>query len=314
MAPPIGSSRHKKHVLALIKQKFQDNPYKPLQSVTDLYNDYMDSHVPEDTKERFHKEIVDYMVDTLKEIYEDGLRYKNFTLQQVDRMIFRQPIEDVRYFLWSMVEIWAITYKPVAELKDIVEDEQSVHTIVVLKATNEGIGILVSVSVPPGQKTLAEIGAAWLKLSRQDLRLDKESYVVPRIKYIIDDMNDWGKRPTVMHKTENLYRKTLRGLWAKIKTFEASTYTELVKRLWEECSEARGLCADGHVGRLVNVLVGFDEEFKSNISPKEYFQNNMSLIANSTAPLTFKIEQATKLMDDAGMAEEERAVWLEAFS
>jgi len=268
--------------------------------------------IKEDVKLRLHKEIVDYMVTTLKDIYEDQLVQKKLTLQQVDNMIFLQPIEDVRHLLWSMIEIWALTYKPVAQLKDIVENEQSVHTVIVLKMTNEGIGILGSVPVLPGQKTLAEIGAAWLALPREDLRLDKESYVVPRIKYIIADMTEWGKRPTVMHKTENVYRKTLRGLWAKIKAADPEIYKELVKRLWEECSEARGLCADGHVGRLVNVLVGFDEEFKSNISPKEYFQNNMSLIANSTAPLAFRTEQAIKLMDEIGMTEEERGVWLEA--
>ena len=313
MAPPIGSSRHKKHVLDLIKQKFQDNPLRP--DVSTLYKEYMRNRlVSDDTKERFNKEITNYMVDSLKAIYEEELRTKRHTLQEVDDLIFLQPIEDVRYLLWSMVEIWAITYKPVAQLRDIVENEQSVHTIIVLKATNDGIGILGNVPVAPGQKTLAEIGAAWLNLSRQDLRLEKESYVVPRIKYIIDDMNEWGKKVNVMHKTENLYRRVLRGLWAKIKGFSGPTQKELIKRLWEECNEARGLCADGHVGRLVNVLVGFDEEFKSSISPKEYFQNNMSLIANSTAPLSFKAEQATKLMDELGMPEEERQVWLEAFS
>ena len=314
MAPPIGSSRHKYNVVARIKHTFMKNPYRPLQSMIDLYNDYMlNNLISDDNKERFHKEIVDFMVDTLKELYEEFMRYNHMTLHQIDNMIFQQPIEDVRYFLWSMVEIWALTYKPVADLKDIVENDQSVHTVVVLKATNEGIGILGNIPVDSDQKTLAEIGAAWLKLSKEDLRLEKEAYVIPRIKYIISDMIDWGKRPTVMHKTENIYRTTLRGLWAKIKSFDLETYNELVKRLWEECSEARGLCADGHVGRLVNVLVGFDEQFKSDVSPKEYFQNNMSLIANSTAPLTFKIEQATKLMDEFGMPQEERGHWLEAF-
>jgi len=313
MAPPIGSSRHKKHVLDLIKHEFQKTSYKPLNSVSDLYTDYMTNDlIKEDIKERFHKELVDYMVNTLKETYEEDLQTKRLTLQEVDNFIFLQPIEDVRYLLWSMVEIWALTYKPVAQLKDIVQNEQSVHTIVVLKVTNEGIGILSSVPVVPGQKTLAEISAAWLLLSHQDLRLEEES-VVPQIKRVIADMTDWGKKSTVMHKTDNLYRRVLRGLWAKIKATDPATQKELVKRLWEECSEARGLCADGHVGRLVNVLVGFDDEFKSSITSKEYFQNNMSLIANSTAPLAFKVEQATKLMDELGMPEEERAVWLEAF-
>ena len=312
MAPPIGSSRHKKHVIDTIKQKFQDNPYKP--SIKEIYNTYMSNHlIKGDIKERFHNEIVDYIVDSLKDLYEEQLIQTKLTLQQVDNLIFLQPIEDVRYLLWSMVEIWALTYKPVAELKDIVENQQSVHTIIVLKATNEGIGILGCVHVDSDQKTLAEISAAWLTLTMYELGLDKEEYVVPRIKYIIQDMTEWGKKSTVMHKSENVYRKVLRGLWAKIKRADKGLYKELVKRLWEECSEARGLCADGHVGRLVNVLVGFDEEFKTSISPKEYFQNNMSLIANSTAPLSFKVEQATKLMEELGMPEEERAVWLDAF-
>ena len=86
-----------------------------------------------------------------------------------------------------------------------------------------------------------------------------------------------------------------------------------MKRLFEECSEAVGMCADGHVGRLINVLVGFDEQFKNNISPKEYFQNNMALIAKSEAPLVFKIDQAKKLMEELDIPQEERAAWLEAF-
>jgi hypothetical protein len=61
------------------------------------------------------------------------------------------------------------------------------------------------------------------------------------------------------------------------------------------------------------VLVGFDEQFKSNISPMEYFQNNMSLIANSDVPIRFKIDHAKKLMDDIKLPEEEREAWLEAF-
>lgn len=69
----------------------------------------------------------------------------------------------------------------------------------------------------------------------------------------------------------------------------------------------------GHVGRLINVLIGFDEQFKNSVSPKEYFQNNISLIAKSQVPMAFKLEQAKRLMDDIKMPEEERQLWLEAF-
>jgi hypothetical protein len=116
-----------------------------------------------------------------------------------------------------------------------------------------------------------------------------------------------------MNKDTNIYKDVLRGLWAKIKTFDGELKAELTKRLWEECNEALGMCADGHVGRLVNVLIGFDEQFKNSVSPKEYFQNNIALIAASTVPMAFKLEQAKRLMDDIEMPENERQIWLDAF-
>lgn len=134
-----------------------------------------------------------------------------------------------------------------------------------------------------------------------------------KIKETLDDMKEWGKRPSVMKKGENVYKATLRGLWAKIKTYEPELKGELIKRLFEEAYEAVGLCADGHVGRLCNVLVGFDPEFSCSLSPMEYFQNNIALIAgNIHAPQSTKILQAKALMDDVKMPEEEREAWLEA--
>ena len=145
-----------------------------------------------------------------------------------------------------------------------------------------------------------------------DKELDIEEKIKKEIDDVIADMRDWGNRKTVIKPGENIYKSTLRGLWAKIK--ESPSRTELVKRLFEETSEAVGLCADGHVGRLCNVLVGFDPEFTCSLSPKEYFQNNIALISeNIHASLEAKIQQAKALMDEIGMPEEERQAWLDAF-
>ena len=143
----------------------------------------------------------------------------------------------------------------------------------------------------------------------------EEYYAIDsKIKETIEDMRDWGKRSSVMKKGENVYKTTLRGLWTKIKGFEPEVRDELIKRLFEEAYEAVGLCADGHVGRLCNVLVGFDPEFTCSLSPMEYFQNNIALIAeNIHAPHATKILQAKALMDEIKMPEEERGAWLDAF-
>jgi hypothetical protein len=135
-----------------------------------------------------------------------------------------------------------------------------------------------------------------------------------QIKETLEDMREWGNRPAVMKKGENVYKATLRGLWAKIKTYEPEVRDELIKRLYEECHEATGLCADGHVGRLCNVLVGFDSEFTSSLSPMEYFQNNIALISeNIHATHESKVQQAIALMNDVGMPEGERQAGLDAF-
>jgi hypothetical protein len=143
---------------------------------------------------------------------------------------------------------------------------------------------------------------------------EKNYPLLSSIEKTIADMRDWGRRASVMLKGENVYRSTLRGLWAKIKTFEGEQKDELVKRLFEECNEAVEQCADGHVGRLCNVLVGFDPEFTCSLSPMEYFQNTIALIAENThSNHETKIKQAVALMNEVEMPAGERQAWLDAF-
>jgi hypothetical protein len=248
------------------------------------------------------KDLCDFMVSHLQKRYETMFVEKTASLEHINMLIDKQPIDNVYYRLIDIVQILALRYEgPVANLAKIANNSQSVHTFSVTKNTNEGIGILECYDVPRGQRTLAEIEEAWF------------DYDPKSITEVIKDMKDWGSRPTVMHKTKNIYKGVLRGLWAKIKSFEGDIRVELIKRLWEESNEAVGMCADGHVGRLINVLSGFDEQFKSHMSPKDYFQNNMSLIAAADAPVKFKIDQANRLMDELEMPPDERQPWLDAF-
>jgi hypothetical protein len=284
---------------------FPDDFYDATNDILEMWDKYEENpEITDENKDILYVEIVDFIVPFCQRRYEGMLAQGRRTIQEIDDIIFQLPFEEARMRLWSMIDIWTMTYKgPVPQLKDIASSEQSVHTTVVLKATNDGIGILSDISVPDNQKTLLEICQAWVEAS-----------VICRkkIEAVMKDMKFWGSKPTVMHKTKNVYKDVLRGLWAKIKTYKGELYDELIKRLWEECWESIGLCADGHVGRLVNVLVGFDEEFKNDVSPMVYFQNNIALIADADTPLEFKIQQAKKLMDDIGMPEDQRDNWLSA--
>ena len=293
------STRYKRQCIDTIKRLWLDNPDKPSLKVERLYWQYVDNvAIPLKMADEFIDELSDFMVDYLQKRYEALLNEKKITLQRIEQLLINQ-IDEVYNRMFSLIEIWVLTYKgPAPQLSDI-NKEQSVHVSFVERNTRDGIAILKSIPVPRNQQTLSEIQTAWL--TKYGSATNK----------VIADMKEWGSRKTVMGDSENVYRSVLRGLWAKIKESE-SLKDELIARLWEECNEALEMCADGHVARLINVMVGFDDKFGNILSPKEYFQNNIALISNSDAPHSFKLEHATRLMDEINMPKEERAAWLEA--
>jgi hypothetical protein len=298
----VYSERYKYQCANAVKNAWLVNTDKPLKSVSALYDKYMlNEFIPNEVKERFHKILVDFMSAYLINRYTTLIETSLITIKQVERIIVRQPLKDVYDILFTMIDIWNIRYNgPSFTLKEI-NTHQSVHATVVVKNTNNGVDLLLNMVVPEDQRTLLEIEKAWAMKNN----LERAN--------ILRDMQEWGRRRLVMSKNDNIYRKVLRGLWAKIKLVnDIEIRNQLIQRLWEECKESYEMCADGHVARLINVLVGFDNDFGNNISQMEYFQNNISLIAASDAPINFKIEQAKRLMNDINMPDNERSVWIEA--
>jgi len=293
------SLRYKRQCIDVIKNLWLDNPDNPPKKVERLYWQFLDNQeIPVKNADEFIDELSDFMVDYLQKRYEALLDEKKITLQRVEKLLINQ-IDEVYNRMFSLIEIWVLTYKgPLPQLSDI-NKPQSVHVSFVERQSRDGINILKNIPVPKNQQTLSEIQTAWL--TRYGSATNK----------VIADMKEWGSRKTVMGDSENVYRIVLRGLWAKIKESD-SLKDELIARLWEECNEALEMCADGHVARLVNVMVGFDDKFGNILSPKEYFQNNIALISKSDSPHLFKIEHVTRLMDEINMPTEERAAWLEA--
>lgn len=212
----------------------------------------------------------------------------------------------VAALLFQHVEEWerdAAARPPLPELAALATDAQSVHTGPVNKQTNDNIELLKKTPVPRGQQTLDEILTEWLKFRPYD----KKTIAV------LKDMRVWGKKEYVIEKGDYAYRVLLRTLWAKIKEFGGDVRAELTKRLWEECYESLGMCAQGHLSRLSNVLVGFVEGYKPPISSMETFQDTIAEIARGEGNVEEKITAARALMDEIKMPEEDRAVWLEAF-
>jgi hypothetical protein len=241
------------------------------------------------------------MVAYLSDRYEKQLIEQTVSFEELEYFIACQNIDNVYWDLMDKIKVWRSKYTgSEGKLEFIAKNKQNIHAGAVSKNTDDGVKLLAAFPVPLGQKTLTEIGSAWAPI-----------YSRTKIDPVIADMKYWGFKPTVMSSYKNVYQNVLKGLWAKIKTYTGDTRVELIRRLWEECSESVEMCADGHVGRLVNVLVGFDSDIK--VKTKADFQDAISKIAASSLPNDTKMIDAQKLMDEYNIPQEGRRDWLDAF-
>ncbi len=189
------------------------------------------------------------------------------------------------------------------DLAAFVHDRQNVHTSIVSTKTNEGLKMLLETTVQPGQRTLEEILGNWL-LSKYDAL---------SVMQIAGDMSTWYIKNTCRDVDDHLYMRTLDGLWAYIKTRPEDLRKELVYRLYEESKDAVGMCCEGHICRLTNVLSGFDESFKPQVSQGELLQQRMADIAGMDITENEKKTLALSVCEDLHVPEGERGAWLEAF-
>jgi hypothetical protein len=194
---------------------------------------------------------------------------------------------------------------PAAGLAGLARDAQNVHTRVVTDQTNAATTKLLSIKVPESQQTERTLALVWLG----PLTVPYSSFL-----RVSTDINRWFNTKDCRIVDDNLYRKLLRGLVALIASGEdAERKTELYRRLWEECCESVNMCCEGHISRLCNVMVGFDDAFQPPVPFGEILQSKMSVIASLDVSEEEKRRQANAFFDEHKTPADVRAAWLEAF-
>lgn len=188
------------------------------------------------------------------------------------------------------------------DLADIARDSQNVHTTAVVNQTNEMERKLMEIPVSKDQQTEPAIMAAWLALPKQIRWGDTLRAAA--------DIHKWFLTRSCRSNNDDLYRRILRGVVAKINQSEPEVRTELFTRLREECVESIGMCCEGHISRLCNVFVGFDDAFKPQLSLGEVMQNVMAAIAAAEKPTEARLAEARAWFDEHAVPEADRRGWL----
>lgn len=197
------------------------------------------------------------------------------------------------------------------ELGRIANDPQNTHTRVVSEATNKATAILLERVKHLDHTKAPTHWMDWLAI--EWLTTCKKHY--GPMSFVIVDMCTWWQKSECRARGDWLYRKLLLGVLDVIhEEKNKERQKELLQRLYEECDEAQGMCCEGHIARLCNVFVGFDEAFQPPISVGEQLQQEMSVIAmRKDIDEDEKRELAIDVLDRLQVPQAQREDWLEAF-
>jgi hypothetical protein len=188
----------------------------------------------------------------------------------------------------------------------IARDPQNVHTAAVSNQTNAALEKLIGAINPTKiMRTPDWFAARWLMKSYGRWTLTS---------MVVNDMYHWYNMSTCKTRNDFLYKNALDGLYLTVrKVTDREVQDELFKRTFEECYESVGMCCEGHISRLCNVLVGFDDAFVPQVPFGEILQNKMAAIYAMEIETTEKVKLATEFFNEFAVPEAERTAWLEAF-
>jgi hypothetical protein len=212
---------------------------------------------------------------------------------------------------YIQVRDWHLVHRPVfrADQREaqLAADSQNVHTREITQQMRDSINILLAVQVPADQTgSVREMRVGWLE----------KGYSEYEINMVYRDVVNWWNKDTIFSENDKLYRRILRGLWWTIKQYKADVRAELEKRLWEELRDGAipySVCTQGHVARISNVMIGFDDAFVPPIPVGEILQQKMAAIYGMDVEYDEQIRLAEAVLDELKIPADQHRTWLSAF-
>ena len=194
------------------------------------------------------------------------------------------------------------------DLHRIALDGQSVHTTPVTQQTNAATDKILAEEekmTETDQETLAGVHAVLAKASCEGTMPTK---VLVKIQ---KDIAHWYDVVTCRTDCDYLYRRTLRGVWSLIRS--SNHFDDLCQRLLQELNDSLSTCCEGHISRLCNVFVGFDDAFVPTQTVGEMLQQKMAEIAAKECCVEEKVGHAWAVFEELKTPLVERSAWIEAF-
>ena len=237
--------------------------------------------------------------------------YAYFTNPTVVEPDLREEFQFGLYWRWAIggrIGPPPVLVQPAVQrtqLAALAEDAQNVHTHVVTTQTNKGLEKLLAMSKDCGISRVPE----WFAIQW----LSRAYGTWEDVCHTVTDMKFWYDTALCKMPDDWLYRNVLNGLFLILEsTTDGDVRDQLFLRAFEECMESNGMCCEGHISRLCNVLVGFDDAFEPQVPFGERLQRKMAEIHAMPMEPKEKKQAAIEFFNTHAVPEAERHAWLEA--
>lgn len=184
-------------------------------------------------------------------------------------------------------------------LADFANDKQNIHTTEVVQKTKDLVSRILKIQVPPEYETetLKTPGEIILECG-----LSRNSAWQMMAKYCKDEE---------IYEMEGIYPRVLNSVWQYIKTSENKE--ELKKILKTEMEDNIGMCAQGNLSRLCNILSGYLDGLNPDVkSLNEILGEKFAELMSNEKDFGKRYEAGVQLLHDYNVPPKNWTEWLEA--
>jgi hypothetical protein len=192
---------------------------------------------------------------------------------------------------------------PVGELAAFAADRQNVHTEQTVALTKTVVERVLKIPVPKeyrwNRKTVSRTPGGIIL----NCRLPPSVAMQMMMKYCATD--------NVYEMGPGIYGRVLDGVYAYIK--DSPDKKDLCNILRSELTDNLGMCAQGNLSRLCNVLAGYLDGIGPQESPADRLGRELPKLLD-IGDETRRMEVARGVLRDTGLPETEWAPWLDALA
>ncbi len=222
------------------------------------------------------------------------------------RVVDVQPLPHPgRIHVWGGAEgvVFAPAAPPERDIGDIARDPQNIHTSEVVKHTKEIVAKVREIPVPEEYRWDAEICSKTPGEIIAECRLTQKAAHQMMSQYALD---------TAIYDIEpGIYGKVLDSMWQFVKGHAEKD--SLIGIIRTELMDGVGMCAQGNLTRVCNILSGYLDgvEFKESVAER---------LGRLLPPLmgiknvADRMARAREILEENEIPADERAVWLDALA